>query len=130
MFLVKERGLAMMAYCSAPFLGPVLGPIAGGFLGEHGGWRWVDAMTVIFTGALLILGVLLVPETYTPYILVRRAKKLSQMTGKVYKSKLHAKEVRTAKQLFQTAMFRPWKILFFKPIVFLVSVYVAISKTF
>lgn len=67
MFVAKERGLAMMVYSSAPFVGPTIGPIAGGFVAQYGGWRWNDGMTVIFTGVLWILGMILVPETYTPY---------------------------------------------------------------
>lgn len=128
MFTAKERGLAMMVYSSAPFLGPTIGPIAGGFVGQYGGWRWVDGMTVIFTGVSLILGVLLVPETYTPYLLIRRAKKLSKMSGKVYRSKLEVgKPPRSAKAVFRTAIARPWIILFFEPIVLLLSIYSAIG---
>ncbi|KAL8665705.1 MAG: hypothetical protein Q9202_002015 [Teloschistes flavicans] len=88
MFVPKERGLAMVVYTSAPFLGPTIGPICGGFVAQYAGWRWVDGMTVIFTGVLWILGMIFVPETYQPYLLIRRAKKLSAMTGQKYVSKL------------------------------------------
>lgn len=129
MFVARERGLAVMVYTSAPFLGPTLGPIAGGFLGQYGGWRWVDAMTVIFTGVLWIVGLVLVPETYTPYLLIRRASKLSKMTGKLYKSKLELEQPKkTASELFNTAIARPWIILFFEPIVLVLSIYSAIGE--
>ena len=39
---IRQRGLALVAFSSAPFFGPVLGPIIGGFLGEKCGWRWVE----------------------------------------------------------------------------------------
>jgi len=39
---VRQRGLALVAYSSAPLFGPVIGPIIGGFLGEKQGWRWVQ----------------------------------------------------------------------------------------
>ena len=90
MFVAKERGIAMIVWTSAPFLGPTLGLIIGNFVGQYGGWRLVDGMTVIFTGLLFIFGTLLVPETYSPYILRRRATKMSRTTGKVYRSKLDA----------------------------------------
>lgn len=129
MFVAKERGLALMVYTSAPFLGPTIGPIAGGFVGQYGGWRWVDGMTVIFTGILWILGIVFVPETYTPYLLTRRAKKLSAMTGQVYRSKLEAgKPLKTPGKVFRTAIARPWIILFFEPIVLLLSIYSAIGE--
>ncbi|MCJ1403877.1 hypothetical protein MMC11_007100 [Xylographa trunciseda] len=127
MFVAKERGIAMMAYTSAPFLGPTIGPIIGGFTGQYGGWRWIDGMTVIFTGVLWILGVVVVPETYNPYLLIQRAKKLSQMTGKVYVSKLEVgKPLKSAGSVFRTAIARPWILLFLEPIILTLSIYAAI----
>lgn len=129
-FVAKERGLAMMVYSSAPFLGPTIGPIAGGFVGQYGGWRWVDGMTVIFTGLLWILGIIFVPETYTPYLLIQRAKKLSSMTGQVYRSKLEVgKPHKAVGPTLRTAVARPWVILFFEPIVLLLSIYAAIGES-
>ena len=131
MFVAKERGLAMMVYSSAPFLGPTIGPIAGGFVAQYGGWRWVDGMTVIFTGVLWILGMIFVPETYTPYLLVQRAKKLEQKTGKKYVSKLEiGKEEVKASVTLNKAIARPWIILFFEAIVLLLSIYSAIGRSF
>lgn len=117
----------MSVFAAAPFLGPTLGPIIGGFLGETAGWRWVEGLMAIFTGALWILGSLTIPETYSPVILRRRAAKLSKITGKVYKSKLeieHGKK--TVSQEFKTALSRPWILLFREPIVMLLSIYMAI----
>ncbi|KAI1107338.1 MFS general substrate transporter [Jackrogersella minutella] len=126
-FVVKERGLAIMVYTSAPFLGPALGPICSGFLAQSSGWQWVDGLTVIYTGVMLIVGGLFVPETYTPYLLIRRAKKLSKITGKVYVSKLEAgKPKKTASSVFRTALARPWVMLFYEPIVLALAVYAAI----
>jgi MFS family permease len=128
-FVAKERGLAMMMYTSAPFLGPTLGPICGGFLGQYAGWKWVDAFTAIFTGVMLILGVLFVPETYTPHLLNRRARKLSKMTGKIYKSKLEAGQPeKTVAEVLKIAITRPWAILFFEPIVLSITIYSSIGR--
>lgn len=127
MFPASQRGLAMSVFAAAPFLGPTLGPIIGGFLGETEGWRWVEGLMAIFTGALWIIGALTIPETYTPVILRRRAAKLSKITGKVYKSKMeieHGKK--TVAQEFKTALSRPWILLFREPIVLLLSIYMAI----
>ena len=128
MFPPRERGLAITVYCSAPFLGPTLGPICGGFLGQYGGWRWVDALCVIFTGVMWILGVVFVPETYTPYLLIRRAAKLSKLTGKVYKSKLEVdKGHKTVGEIFKVAIVRPWVLLIFEPIVLMLAIYAAVG---
>lgn len=126
-FTAKQRGLGVTIYCSAPFLGPTLGPITGGFLAEAAGWKWVDAMTILFSGAMWIIGLLIVPETYTPRILIRRANALSKITGKVYKSHLEIeKGPKKPRAVFRIAMTRPWILLVREPIVLLLSIYMAI----
>lgn len=127
MFSASERGLATSFFATAPFLGPTIGPIVGGFLGETKGWRWVEGLMAIFTGALWIIGAFTIPETYTPVILRRRAAKMSEMTGKVYKSKMEVDfGTKTVGQQFKTALSRPWALLFLEPIVLLLSIYMAI----
>lgn len=127
MFEADQRGLATAIFAAAPFLGPVLGPVAGGFLGTAAGWRWVMGLLAIFSGMLWILGTLLVPETYCPVILRQRAAKLSSITGKHYASKIdHDRGRVTLAESFKTALSRPWILLFREPIVFLLSVYMAI----
>ncbi|KAH6890681.1 major facilitator superfamily domain-containing protein [Thelonectria olida] len=114
MFNKSERGFATR-------------PIVGGFLGETEGWRWLHGLMAIFTGSLWILTTLLVPETYAPFILRRRARMLSKMTGKVYISTLDAGQ--PPKSLFhqlKMALTRPWVLLFKEPIILLTSLYISI----
>ena len=127
MFPASERGLALCAFASAPFLGPTLGPIVGGFAGESIGWRWVEGIIAIFTGVLWIVGSLLVPETYAPVLLKRRAAYLSKSTGMVYVSKVERdKGKQSLAQTYKIALSRPWVLLFKEPIVLLLSIYVAL----
>lgn len=127
MFPAKERGLAMSLFAAAPFMGPVLGPIVGGFVGETIGWRWVEGLMAIFTGALWILGCVFLPETYPPVLLRRRAAALSKKTGKVYRSQGDVAQGQTTfGHVFATSLSRPWILLFREPIVFLLSIYMAI----
>ncbi|KAI0898916.1 MFS general substrate transporter [Annulohypoxylon nitens] len=127
MFPASERGQAMAVFAAAPFLGPVLGPIIGGFLGVGAGWRWVMGFLAAFSGALWILGTFLVPETYAPVLLRRRAAKLSEMTGKHYLSIIDRDQgVLALGESFKIALSRPWILLFSEPIVFLMSLYMAI----
>ncbi|KAL4914945.1 major facilitator superfamily domain-containing protein [Aspergillus aurantiobrunneus] len=127
MFAAKQRGVAMSLFAAAPFLGPVLGPIIGGFLGMNAGWRWVMGLLGAFSGALWIAGSLFMPETYAPVLLRRRAEKLSSLTGKVYRSKIDIEQGKTSLgEAFKTALSRPWILLFREPIVFLLSLYMAI----
>lgn len=61
----------------APFLGPSLGPLIGGYIVQYSGsWRNVDWWAMAVAGFFTLLFALLVPETYAPYILRRRAAKL------------------------------------------------------
>lgn len=126
MFPADERGLAMAVFAAAPMLGPCIGPIAGGFLGESKGWRWVEGLMAIFTGAIWIVASLLTPETYAPVLLRKRANKMSKVTGKVYVSKLDMHNKKSMATQFKMALSRPWVLLFREPIVFLTSIYMAI----
>jgi len=99
----------------------------GGFTGETVGWRWVEGVMAMFTGVVWIVGAMVIPETYAPVILRRRAKALSERTGKVYISSLEKKQGKTTpKAAFQKALARPWALLFLEPIVLLISIYMAI----
>ncbi|KAJ5650962.1 uncharacterized protein N7484_004685 [Penicillium longicatenatum] len=126
-FPAEKRGLATSLFAGAPFLGPTLGPVIGGFLSENAGWRWVQGFLAVFTGLIWILGSLIVPETYAPVLLRKRAERLSEITGKVYRSKLDIDRGKvSARDAFTTALKRPWILLFAEPIVFLLSLYMAI----
>lgn len=127
LFNANERGLAMSIFSAAPFMGPVLGPIIGGFLGMTEGWRWVHGLMAIWSGAMLVVACCLVPETYPPVLLRRRAERLSKMTGKVYRSRTDIEQGKVSLgEAFATGLKRPWILLFTEPIVLLLSLYHAI----
>lgn len=126
-FPAEKRGLATSLFAGAPFLGPTLGPVIGGFLSENAGWRWVQGFLAIFTGVIWMLGILIVPETYAPVLLRKRAERLSKLNGKVYRSRMDIDRGKvSARDAFGTALKRPWILLFAEPIVFLLSLYMAI----
>lgn len=103
--------------------------MACGFLAESAGWKWVAGLIALLTGIFWILGFFLVPETYAPVLLRRRASKLSEVTGKVFKSKLEAGQApKTIRETLNAAVVRPWIFLYREPIVLLLSIYIAVSK--
>ncbi len=117
----------MSIFAAAPFLGPTIGPVVGGFVAENVGWRWVEGVMAIFTGLLWIFGSLVIPETYAPVILSRRAKELTKRTGKVFVSSIEKRQGKvTPAHAFEKALSRPWALLFLEPIVLLISIYMAI----
>ncbi|KAM5347640.1 hypothetical protein ACJ41O_007464 [Fusarium nematophilum] len=127
LFNASERGMATSLFAMAPFLGPTIGPIVGGFLGQSGGWRWLNGLMAIFTGCLWIAIVLVVPETYAPVLLRQRASALSKRTDKPYISRLDVgRPPTTVGTQFKIALSRPWILLFREPIVLLASLYMAI----
>jgi len=126
MFHANERGLAGAVFAVAPFLGPCIGPIVGGFLGETEGWRWVEGLMAIFTGVVWVVVTAVVPETYAPVLLRKRAAKLSKITGKAYVSRADFHNKKTMSQQFKVALMRPWMLLFREPIVLLTGIYIAI----
>lgn len=52
-------GTAHVGWYAAPSLGPVL----GGILAQYAGWRWIFRFLAILSGMVLVLFVLLLPET-------------------------------------------------------------------
>ncbi|KAL7912462.1 major facilitator superfamily domain-containing protein [Trichoderma velutinum] len=128
MFDATHRGLAMALFAAGPFMGPVLGPIVGGYLGETHGWRWVSGLTAIFSGALWIITAVFVPETHAPFLLRKRAEQLSKLTGHSYRSKLETgKSEKSAWGELAVSLTRPWALLFYEPIVLLLSLYMSIT---
>ncbi|KAL2817059.1 major facilitator superfamily domain-containing protein [Aspergillus cavernicola] len=127
MFTARHRGLALSLFAAAPFMGPAIGPVIGGFLGMKTGWRWVEGFLAMFGGVMWILTALLVPETYAPTLLRRRAARLIQLTGSIYRTQLDVdKQGVSIKHMFSTLLLRPWVLLFQEPIVLILSVYIAI----
>ncbi|KAH8651122.1 putative MFS multidrug transporter [Xylariales sp. PMI_506] len=127
MFHHSERGIAMAAFSTAPFMGPVLGPILGGYISVHVGWRWVQGVCSCFIGVIWIFGCLTIPETYAPIILRKIAEKRTKETGNRHVSILEVKSGHVSPaRLFATAFKRPWVLLFREPIVLIASTYLAI----
>jgi hypothetical protein len=81
----------------------------------------------IWAGAILVITTCLVPETYPPVLLRRRAERLQKLTGKVYRSRTDIDQGKvTLGEAFSTGLKRPWVLLFCEPIVLLLSLYHAI----
>lgn len=127
LFSARQRGLALSLYAAAPFLGPSIGPIIGGFLGMNSGWRWVEGLLSICAGLAWLLATLLIPETYAPVLLRKRAQALTTLTGHIYRSKIELEKGRIAPAtLFKKSLLRPWTLLLREPIVLLSAIYVAL----
>ncbi|KAJ5166738.1 MFS transporter cpaT [Penicillium canariense] len=125
MFKQESRGGAMAAWALGPLIGPVAGPVAGGYLAQAMGWRWTFWVLSMASGAIFILSLFTIRESYAPTILATKTKKLRKETGNPnLRSALDTG--RTPMDLFMFSIVRPTKMLFLSPIVFLLSLYVGV----
>ena len=117
-----ERGAAMGLFAVMTFAGPVIAPVIGGFVDEsYLGWRWTEWLTVIFGFFCLLLGAIMLPETYAPSVLQREARRIKYETKNWA---VHAKadeELITGKVIIEVYLLRPFKMFVQEPILVLIT---------
>lgn len=126
MIVQEKRGGAMAIFALGPILGPVVGPVAGGYLSQTKGWRWVFWVITMAAGALAIGSLIVMRETYEPTLLLRRAARLRRETNNPDLRSRFEMAGKTPRQVFLHAIVRPSKMLFLSPIVFALSLYMAV----
>ncbi|MCJ1438899.1 Citrinin biosynthesis cluster MFS transporter mrr1 [Xylographa pallens] len=121
-----DRGVAVAMFAAATFIGPVAGPIMGEFITQsHLGWRWTQWITLIMVTLFTALGLLIIPESFAPVILQRRAKKLRFETRNwAVHAALDENRV-DVRQLLTKYLLRPFAMLFLEPILLLITIYMA-----
>lgn len=122
-----HRGIAVAVFSSTVFLGPAMGPVVGSFIAQsYLGWRWTAYVPLMLSSFSWCLGALITPETYGPLILQRRAKRLRHQT-RIWSihSKMDEQEI-TIHSLAVKFLSRPFIMLFQEPILFLVTMYLAL----
>ncbi|KAF8329257.1 MFS polyamine transporter [Amanita rubescens] len=131
MWSAEERGKAIAIYSLAPLLGPVLGPICGAWIVERSTWRWVYWATSIVDAAIQVLGLFFLKETYAPFLLEQKAKRIRQSIdiekGQFLKiCTIYEKNgSRTWTQIFGRSMTRPFALFARESIIQLISLYSA-----
>ena len=90
----------------SPFVGPVLGPIVGGYITESIGWRWTIWVLMIFAGLVLPFQAF-APETYGPFLLYKKAKRLQKAGENILPPK-----IRPFSSILATALKRPPRTFF------------------
>lgn len=119
-----ERGIAIAVFAGATFVGPVAGPIVGGFITmSYLGWRWTEYITAIMAFFFGAVGFVVVPETFGPTLLERRARRKRFETRNWA---LHARSEEMPVDLRHIAtvyLVRPFLMLVREPILLLVTLY-------
>ncbi|KAF4313514.1 Major facilitator superfamily [Botryosphaeria dothidea] len=122
-----DRGVAVCIFAGATFIGPVAGPIVGGFITmSYLGWRWTEYITAIMAFFFGAVGFLIVPETYAPVLLQRRAKKIRYETRNWAIHSRHDESQVDLRYIMQKFIARPFAMLFLEPILLLVTLYMSV----
>lgn len=122
-----DRGVAIVIFAGATFVGPIAGPIVGGFIVQsYLGWRWTAYISAIMGFFFGTVAFLIVPESHHPTILQARAKKIRYATKNwAIHSKADEYEV-DLKHIAHTYLLRPLEMLIKEPILLLISIYLGL----
>lgn len=107
--------------------GPAVGPSMGNFLATGKGWRWPLWEIAWISSPMLVILLFLTPETSTPNILLRRAKRLRKVTGNPNlqaQSEIDQRNL-TASDILFNALIKPCEITLKDPSILFVNVYTA-----
>lgn len=119
---------ALVAWVSAAYCGPALGPLLSGFAVTAKGWRWSLWEILWAAGPIFLVMFMLLPETSTPNILLRRAQRLRKLTGDnrlMAQSEIDQKNIKPSKILID-AIIKPMEITIKDPAIAFVNIYTAI----
>ncbi|PWN98487.1 MFS general substrate transporter [Tilletiopsis washingtonensis] len=122
-----ERGLPMALFATAAIFGTGVGPVWAGWVEQNPnlGWRWIQYLQAIYTGAFFFVLLFGLKETRGSVLLTRRAKRLRKETGdQRYRARAEAERASVA-VLVTHSLTRPIKMLFTEPIVTAFSLWVA-----
>ncbi|KAF8077694.1 major facilitator superfamily domain-containing protein [Lyophyllum atratum] len=104
--------------------GPITGPVIGGFAAQANGWRWPQYELIWITSFGFVFLTLLLPETYGPTILLRRAERLRRLTGNQQLRAQSEKDTEheTIAQVLKEALYRPF-VLAIEPVLLFANLY-------
>ncbi|GMG48760.1 unnamed protein product [Ambrosiozyma monospora] len=125
MFGNKTRGIAVVIFSVAVFMGPMIAPFISFFIVANPslGWRWTSFIIGIISSPSIILIPLFYTETHHPIILVDKATEIRRRTGNWGIHAAHDEYKVSISEICQNNLSRPIKMLFTEPILLLISIY-------
>lgn len=120
----EERGFAIAYFAAAPYCGPVFGPLISGWInigtGRYDLLFWINMAFGGLAGVMMCV----LPETYAPVILKKRAKRLRKETGdQSIMTEQEALKL-TPKELIMTVLVRPMSMMCTEPVLDLMNLYI------
>ena len=128
LFVKEKRGAAMAVATVLPLLGPVAAPAVGSFTAQAKGWRWTIWIIVIAVGAVTSFSLLIFRETNKVTILQYKTKHLRKERGNDHLRPKY--EVATGRGSFIRSTKRPLTMLYYHPVIFIISLYTAVIYGF
>ncbi|KAF9076925.1 major facilitator superfamily domain-containing protein [Rhodocollybia butyracea] len=115
----RGRGYAVNLFAGCVFLGPSFGPVVV---------SWIYWVLMIFAAACTLAGWLLLPETYAPVLLARKARRLraADPIGNANLVAAHDKLDKSLRGIATRTIFHPWKMMAKEPILILLTAYMAL----
>ncbi|KAI9793286.1 MAG: hypothetical protein M1833_000785 [Piccolia ochrophora] len=126
LFPKSQLQAPMLIYTASPFVGPELGPLVGGFINQYANWRWTFYVLLIWSGAMLISLIFLVPETYHPVLLRRKAERLRRETKNDNWKAPMEKQQRSLTKTLLWSLIRPFQLLILEPMCLCLCVFTAL----
>ncbi|KAL8673654.1 MAG: hypothetical protein Q9168_001909 [Polycauliona sp. 1 TL-2023] len=111
----SELQAPMMIYSASPFIGPPIGPIVAGFINYYTSWRWTFYVLLIWSVVMLAGIILVIPETYHPVLLRRKAISLRKETGNQQWQAPIERLDRSIARTVMTSIYRPFLLLTLEP---------------
>ncbi|KDQ13754.1 hypothetical protein BOTBODRAFT_110868 [Botryobasidium botryosum FD-172 SS1] len=113
----------MAIYTVSPLIGPVFGTSISGFINQHLDWRWTYYILIIWCVFELALLVLFVPETYVPYLLTMKARRLRRDTGDTRYFAPLEKSSHKILRTIQISCVKPFSMMLYEPMLLLVDIW-------
>lgn len=123
-----QLGVAIAIYSATTLIGPSVGGIIGGIVVQsYLGWRWIVWLTMIQGLVWGMIGFVILPETYVPVLLTRRAQQLRLETQEwALHSKFEEAPVDFTRFVV-VYLSRPFLMLCLEPILLLMTLYISFT---
>jgi len=128
LFSREEIQWPMAVFSVSPFMGPCIGPLIGGFINYNTPvWRWTFWVLLIWAAVLFVGIIFLVPETFHPVLLRRKAQQIRAESGDnrwhSATEEVRDKDVppqastnfRAVAHAIRLSLLRPFQLLIFEP---------------
>jgi MFS family permease len=118
----RERGRVVALYMSVTTISPLLAPIASGYFGVVS-WRWTYWLMLVLAGVSW-LPLLLMPKTYGPVVLKKKAQALRKQ-GQAVLAPIELEPL-DVYQMVVVILTRPVRMFLFESIVLFSCLYIAL----